>query len=233
MSLFAIADLHLSFGTDKPMDVFKGWDNYVERLEENWRKLVGPDDTVVIPGDISWAMSLQEAKEDFAFLHALPGKKLVGKGNHDYWWCTKRKMDTFLAECGFASIEILFNNAFAVDGVAVCGTRGWFFDAAKTEDRKILLREAGRLRLSIEEAKKTGLMPVVFLHYPPLYGDEVCEEIMEVLREHEIRRVYYGHIHGPGSRRAVTGAYGGMDFRLISCDYLGFRPVLVERTPAF
>ena len=233
MSLFAIADLHLSFGTDKPMDVFKGWDNYVERLEENWRRLIGPEDTVVIPGDISWAMSLEEAKEDFAFLHALPGKKLVGKGNHDYWWCTKRKMDTFLADCGFDSIEILFNNAFAVDSIAVCGTRGWFFDAAKTEDRKILLREAGRLRLSIEEAKKTGLTPVVFLHYPPLYGDEVCEEIMEVLREHEIRRVYYGHIHGPGYRRAVTVLYGGMDFRLISCDYLGFRPVLVERTPAF
>ena len=228
MSIFAIADLHLSLGTDKPMDVFKGWDHYVERLERNWRSLVGPDDLVVVPGDVSWAMSLEQTKADFAFLHALPGRKLIGKGNHDYWWCTKRKMDAFLAECGFDSIEILFNNAFAAEGIAVCGTRGWFFDAAKTEDRKILLREAGRLRMSIEQAVQNGKEPVVFLHYPPLYAGEVCEEMMQVLKEYGIRRVYYGHIHGHGARRAVTGEYEGIVFRLISCDFLGFCPERVE-----
>lgn len=173
-------------------------------------------------------MSLEEAVRDFAWIDALPGKKLILKGNHDYWWVTKRKMDTFFEEQGFSTLKILHNNHFAVGEYAVCGTRGWFYDDAKNEDKKVLLREAGRLRMSIESAEKEGYTPIVFLHYPPVYSNMVCEEMMEVLKSHKIRRCYYGHIHGPSSRFAVTGDFDGICFKLISCDYTGFMPVLVE-----
>ena len=174
MALFAIADTHLSLSTNKSMNVFTGWDDYVERLEKNWRDLISDNDTVVIAGDISWGMNLKQAKEDFAFLHRLPGKKLILKGNHDYWWTTRRQMDLFFAENGFDSLQIVHNDAVAVEWqYAVCGTRGWFFDAEEDADKLVLLREAGRLRTSIRAAKETGLQPVVFLHYPPRYADQV------------------------------------------------------------
>jgi len=227
MSLFAIADLHLSLGSAKPMDIFSGWDHYVSRLEENWRRVVGEQDTVVVAGDISWAMSLPEAKADFAFLNALPGAKLLLKGNHDYWWTTRRKMDAFLAENGFDTLRILHNCAYRVGNVSVCGTRGWFYDAEEDADRKILSREVGRLRASLADAAE-GTEPVVFLHYPPVYGGERCEEFLSVLRENHIRRCYYGHLHGPSIHRAVTGEYEGTVLRLISGDAVGFLPILVE-----
>ena len=200
MSLFAIADLHLSLGTNKPMDDFPGWRDYVSRLEQNWRALVAPEDTVVIAGDISWGMTLEQARTDFAFLESLPGKKLLLKGNHDYWWSTRRKMDQFIDEAGFTSLTIVHNTAEAVGEFAVCGTRGWFYDAEADEDKKVLAREAGRLNASIDAAERTGLEPVVFLHYPPVWGDQVCEEFMTILTERRIRRCYYGHIHGTGIR---------------------------------
>ena len=157
MSLFAIADLHLSLGEDKPMDVFSGWNDYVQRLEENWRRLVTEDDTVVIAGDISWAMKLEETLTDFRFIDSLPGKKLLLKGNHDYWWSTKRKTDMFLQEHHLDSMQILFNNAYRVGDYAVCGTRGWFLENDTPEDVKVLNREVGRLRFSLEEAKRLKL----------------------------------------------------------------------------
>ena len=152
MSIFAIGDTHLSFSCDKPMDIFRGWDDYVERLEKNWRAIVTDDDTVVIAGDISWAMKLYEAKEDFTFLENLPGRKIIMKGNHDYWWQTKKKLDEFIKENGFNTIDIMFNNAFRVGDYAICGSRGWFYDAEKDADMKVLRREAGRLQMSIDEA---------------------------------------------------------------------------------
>ncbi len=228
MSLFAIADPHLSLGTDKPMDVFHGWDNYVERLEKNWRALVGEEDTVVIAGDISWAMSLENTAADFAFLHALPGRKLLLKGNHDYWWTTRRKMDDYLQSRGFDTLRIVHNSAEAVGDYAVCGTRGWFYDAEQDADRKVLLREVGRLNLSIDAAEKTGKEPVVFLHYPPVMGEAECPEIMDVLRKRSIRLCYYGHIHGPGARRTPVKTVDGITLRLVSCDAVGFTPVLVR-----
>ena len=228
MSLYAIADLHLSLGADKPMDVFSGWDDYVTRLEKNWRAVVSEQDTVVVAGDISWGMSLPGSKEDFAFLNALPGRKLILKGNHDYWWTTRRKMDAFFADNGFDTLRIVHNDAVAVeDRVAVCGSRGWFFDAEE-EDRKVLLREAGRLRTSIQAAKQTGLRPIVFLHYPPVFRDEVCEEIWQVLVEEGVGTCYYGHVHGAGIRYAFSGEKDGVTLRLISCDALGFCPLRVE-----
>ncbi len=227
MSLFAIADPHLSFSTSKPMDVFPGWTDYTVRLEKNWRALVGPEDTVVIAGDISWGMDLREAAADFAFIDRLPGQKILLKGNHDYWWTTRRKMDDFLREQGLSTLHILHNDAYAVGNMAVCGSRGWFFDAEDTADKKVLLREAGRLRTSIQAAKKLRLEPVAFLHYPPVNGGRVCEEIFSVLREEGIRRCYYGHLHGPGIRYAFQGEWDGIRLKLISCDALAFCPLLI------
>ncbi len=226
MALYGIADLHLSLGTKKEMDVFPGWKDYVTRLERNWRALVKPEDTVVIAGDISWAMKLEEAQPDFAFLNALPGTKLLLKGNHDYWWSTKKKMEEFFAFAGFDTLRVLFNNAYRVEDAAICGTRGWFFDGEA--DKTVLLREAGRLRASIAEAKKLGGEPVAFLHYPPVCGNMVCHEIFDVLREEQIRRCYYGHLHGPAIRRAVTGQFSGVALKLISCDSTGFQPVPIQ-----
>ena len=228
MSVFAIADLHLSFSADKPMNIFGGWHDYTVRLETAWRKLVKDGDFVVLPGDISWAMSLEEAKADFTFIHALPGTKFIMKGNHDYWWNTAKKMNDSMSENGFSSIRIIHNNAEIADNFAICGTRGWFYDLTDSADKKVLNREVGRLRMSIEAAKKTGAEPVVFLHYPPLYGEYRCDEIMDVLIEYGIKRCYYGHLHAQSHKKAVTGLQEGIEFRLISADYLKFIPELVR-----
>lgn len=229
MSLFAIADLHLSLGEDKPMDIFAGWSNYVERLEDNWRKLITDDDTVVIGGDISWAMKLEETFVDFSFIDKLPGKKLLLKGNHDYWWGTKSKIDSFLSKNGFDSISIIFNNSYVYDDYAVCGTRGWFLENDTEQDIKVLNREVGRLIMSIESALKTEKEPVVFLHYPPYYNGIECKDIMDVLLKYNITKCYYGHIHGRNNfKYAFEGEYKGVNLRLISCDKVGFMPVLVR-----
>lgn len=229
MALYAIADLHLSFGTDKKMDVFDGWSNYTDRLRENWKSLVRQDDTVVIAGDLSWALKLEETYEDFKFLNSLPGKKILIKGNHDYWWGTKKKIDTYLSNNGFTNISVLHNDSIAVENVAVCGTRGWSYDCTEVEDIKILKREVGRLQTSIQKGKETGLEQIVFLHYPPVFGDYECSEIIDVLIGNEIKTCYYGHIHGKRtSRKAITGNYKGIKFRMISADSTGFCPVLVN-----
>jgi uncharacterized protein len=230
MSLFAIADLHLSFGSNKSMDVFKGWEYYTERIESNWRNIVGEDDTVVIAGDVSWAMSFAGLSPDFKFLNALPGKKFIIKGNHDYWWDTMTKMKRFLKSSGFDTIGIIHNSAERVEGVdsvAVCGTRGWFYDA--DGDKKILTREACRLETSISIAESAGLEPVVFLHYPPFCAGYRCNEIMEVLENHSVRRCYFGHLHGRAAATAFEGEYDGIEFRLVSCDHTDFTPVIVEK----
>ena len=229
MSLFVLGDLHLSLGEDKPMDVFSGWNDYVQRLENNWRRLITDDDTVVIAGDISWAMKLEETLTDFRFIHSLPGKKLLLKGNHDYWWATKKKMDEFISVNHLDSLSILFNNAFRVGEYAVCGTRGWFLENEAPEDIKVLNREVGRLKMSLEQAKKLGGEPVVFLHYPPYYRGLECSEMMDVLLEYGVKKCYYGHIHGKKNfRLAFEGEYRGINFRLISGDKVEFVPVLVR-----
>lgn len=225
MALFAIADLHLSFGTDKPMDVFEGWENYIEKIKNNWNMIVKPEDTVVIAGDVSWAMSLSGLIPDFNFLQSMPGKKLILKGNHDFWWETMSKMKKFIEANGFDTIKIIHNNAETVGGIGVCGTRGWFNDGS--EDKKIMFREVGRLEMSVAAAEKENVEPVVFLHYPPVCPNYVCNEIMEVLKKHNIKRCYYGHLHGKAASRAFEGEYEGIVFRLISCDHLGFAPAVV------
>ena len=224
MAVFAIGDLHLSLGTDKPMDVFPGWKGYKEKLERSWNALVRPEDTVVLAGDTSWAMKLEDTGADFAFLQSLPGRKLLLKGNHDYWWCTKAKMDRYLEQQGFTSLAILHNNSFSVEGLAICGTRSWLFDAGQPHDEKVMNRELGRLRMSLDAAGDGE--KVVFLHYPPVHGGAVCDEIFDVLKRHGIRKVYHGHIHGAGLNAAVK-EYDGVQFKLISCDCVDFTPVFV------
>ncbi len=227
MSIFAIGDTHLSLGTDKPMDIFGGWQDYVSRLEKNWKKIVDPEDTVVIPGDISWALNLPDTKADFEFLNSLPGTKILSKGNHDYWWSTKKKMDEFFLENGFDTLKILHNNAYAVEGIAICGTRGWFFDDDAAGVEKVINRECGRLKSSITAAKETGLPPVVFLHYPPITRDRVCEPIMQVLIDEKIEYCYFAHLHGMSINYAFSDVYEGIKFSLVSSDSLNFCPKLI------
>jgi predicted phosphohydrolase len=228
MSLFAIADLHLSLSSGKPMDVFTGWEDYLVKLDKNWHNIVFENDTVVLPGDISWAMSLDEAVMDLKYLNALPGRKIILKGNHDYWWTTVRRMNAFIAENSLDSISVLHNTAVTVGGVCVCGTRGWFYDDTEAADKKVLMREAGRLETSIAEGEKTGLETVVFLHYPPIYNGSICIEIMDVLVRHKIKRCYYGHLHGRATAFAFEGLYEGICFKLISADYLRFSPLAID-----
>ena len=225
MGLFVIGDPHLSLGTDKPMDIFSGWSNYVDRLQKHWRALVSEEDTVVVAGDISWGMTLQQAKADFAFIHSLPGRKLLLKGNHDYWWTTKAKMDQFFAENGLSSLFILHNNAYESPPYVLCGTRGWINENGEPTDRKVLLREAGRLEASLQAGAKTGLEPIVFLHYPPIFQDDVNRPILDVLTRFSVKRCYYGHIHGKAAAKAVNGLQDGIEYRLIACDFTDFTPV--------
>lgn len=224
MRLYGIADLHLPFGADKPMDIFRGWENHVVRLEENWRKVVTEEDTVMIPGDISWALSLEQAKADFSFIHSLPGKKIISRGNHDYWFSTKTKADKALKEWGLDSISILFNNAYEFGDYCICGTRGWVNEPGEAVDKKVLEREAGRLRLSLDAGVKTGKEIIVFLHYPPIYGGSECYEILDVLHAYGIKTCYYGHLHGSSRRYAIGGVRDGIYYELISADHLEFAP---------
>jgi len=229
MSVFAIGDLHLSLGCDKPMDIFKGWDNYVDRLTENWNRVVSDTDTVVIPGDISWAMTLDSAKQDFAYINdTLKGDKIILKGNHDYWWNTASKMNAFLSENGFDRIRILNNNAYLAEGISIVGTRGWINDDGSECDAKVLNREAGRFRMSVGEGVKLGGELIAFIHYPPVYNGEKNEYILSVIREYGIKKCYYGHIHGPGHRYAFQGEFEGTQYKMISADYLGFMPIMIN-----
>ncbi len=229
MSVFAIGDLHLSLGCDKPMDIFKGWDNYTDRLTENWNRVVSDNDTVIIPGDISWAMTLDGAKQDLEYINnTLKGDKIILKGNHDYWWNTASKMNAFLGENGFDRIRILNNNAYLVEGISVVGTRGWINDDGSECDAKVLNREAGRFRMSVAEGIKLRGELVAFIHYPPIYNGEKNEYILSVIREYGIKKCYYGHIHGPGHRYAFQGEYEGTQYKMISADYLGFMPIMIN-----
>lgn len=227
MAIFVIGDLHLSLGADKPMDVFPGWEGYLPKLERNWRALIAPEDTVVLAGDTSWAMKLEDTRADFAFLQSLPGRKWMLKGNHDYWWTTARKMESYLAAEGFDSLHILHNNCCRVGDAALCGTRGWPFDDAAAQSAKIMAREAGRLKMSLEAGKDAAQI-IAFLHYPPVFGNTDAAELTGLLRAYGVRRCYYGHLHGKAIRYAVQGERGGVQYKLISADGLAFCPYKLE-----
>ena len=226
MSLFVIADLHLALGVpEKSMDVFPRWRGYTEKLSENWARLVRPEDTVILPGDISWAMDLEDAYADLAFIHALPGTKIIGKGNHDFWWATMRKLQNFVTEKELTTIRFLFNNAYLCEGISVCGSRGWFFDAQEAEDNaKVIAREAQRLRVSIEAGLALGGTPAVFMHYPVIMDDKRVEPLTDVLKEYGITRCFFGHVHGDRTGRLADFTEDGVRFSLISSDFLDFTP---------
>lgn len=208
------------------MDVFGGWTDYVDRIKNNWSRIVTENDTVVIPGDISWALKLNDTAADFAFIDDLPGNKILLKGNHDLWWSTLTKVRAFLKEKDIKSIDFVFNNAVIAGDYAVCGTRGWFFDAKESE-KKIVLREAARLDTSITAAKQSGKIPLVFLHYPVFCNGQICEEIFEVIKKHDIKELWHGHLHGSGKQPLKT-LYDGVKMHLISCDCVDFSPVLIK-----
>ncbi|MGN1315600.1 MAG: metallophosphoesterase [Acutalibacteraceae bacterium] len=230
MSLFVIGDTHLSLSVDKPMDVFKGWTDYTDRLENNWNRVVSPEDSVVIPGDISWAMNFNEAVKDFSFLNSLNGKKYILKGNHDYWWNTMSKMNKFLEDNEFTTIKIIHNNAYSVENFAIAGSRGWFYDDTAEADKKVILREAGRLRTSLQAASKFEGELIAFLHYPPISSVQRCDEILSVLEEFSVKRCYFGHLHGFVSPENAKMEHNGTAFSLISADYLGFCPRLITQS---
>ncbi|MBE6914756.1 MAG: serine/threonine protein phosphatase [Ruminococcaceae bacterium] len=224
MSLYVIGDLHLSFGCDKPMDVFGGrWENYTDKLLEGF-STVGSDDTTVICGDLSWGMSLEGAKEDFLFIHRLPGKKIILKGNHDYWWTTASQAYRFFAENGIDSIEILNNNCFAYENYAICGTRGWFYEESKSEehDKKILARELMRLETSLKAAQDREKL--VFLHYPPKLVNYERTELLDLMEAYGVKNCWYGHLHSGGRALAFEGVARGIRFHLISADHVQFIP---------
>lgn len=228
MSLFAIGDLHLSLNGEKSMEVFGGrWTDYLRKIERGF-SLLTDEDICVLCGDLVWGMTMEDAREDFLFLSKLPGKKIILKGNHDYWWSTAAKAYRFFAENKITNFEILNNNCFSYGDYAICGTRGWFFEEEKGDahDKKIMLREVGRLEASLKAA---GDRPkLVFLHYPPKYQGYECPEILELLERYEVPRCYYGHIHGKGHSAAFQGEYNGTSFRMVSADYLDFYPLKIE-----
>ena len=227
MALYAIGDLHLCLGAAKPMDVFGGaWVGYMDKLKEGI-SVIGPEDTTVLLGDLSWALDLSEAKADFGWINEIPGRKIILKGNHDYWWSTASKFYQFCAENDFADQWILHNNHYEYGGYAICGTRGWFFeeDRSGEHDEKVFKRELLRLEASLKAAGEKRKL--VFLHYPPRYKGYTCQEILDLLAKYEVRQCFYGHLHGPSHKLAMEGLWDGVDFRLVAADYVDFKPVTV------
>lgn len=228
--IYTIGDLHLSLGCDKPMDIFAGWTNHVERLKDNWNSKITENDTVILLGDHSWAMKLEDSLKDLEFIHKeLNGKKILVKGNHDLWWSTMNKIMNFVNENGFTSITFLFNNAYLAEGISICGTRGWIRENKKDEvDVKVLAREAGRLEASLKEGVRLGGELTAFIHYPPIYGTEENVYLTEVLHKYGVKRCFYAHLHGSSIRGALNGERDGVTYRLVSADGVNFDPVRVN-----
>lgn len=227
MALYAIGDLHLSLGADKPMDVFGGpWENYVEKIRLGFSAL-HDDDVCVLCGDLAWGMTMEQALLDFRFIEALPGKKILLKGNHDFWWSTAKKAYDFFEAHDMHTMDILNNNCYFYGDYAICGTRGWFYeeDAAGTHTGKMLAREALRLEASLKAAE--GKPIYCFLHYPPIYQGYKCPEMLELLDKYEVERCYYGHLHGYTHRRAFEGMREKTEYALIAADYVAFQPVKI------
>ncbi|GMB10585.1 MAG: metallophosphoesterase [Candidatus Improbicoccus devescovinae] len=221
--LYGISDIHLSFGTLKSMDIFPGWLDYVSKIKQKWLAQVLASDTVVVAGDISWAMELEDCEKDFEFLDSLPGEKILIRGNHDFWWSSITKINNFLSNRNFKTIKLIQNNSVKVGNCNICGTRGWIFNSKEDYDNRIYAREIERLKLSLSSCKDPGIEKIVFFHYPPVYVYEKCEKIIDILLENNVMKCYYGHVHGCDSSRIIyEGLYRGIEFNLLSCDYLNF-----------
>lgn len=229
MALYAISDLHLPLGVNKPMDIFgKNWENYVERLRENWQREITKEDTVVLPGDFSWATYLEDSKADFDFLNSLPGRKIILKGNHDYWWTTMNKLKKFVADMGYENIEFLQNNSFEYKDISICGTRGWNTPCPELfgDDKKIYDREILRLDLSVKSAKNPDNI-ICFTHFPPVLKDYTKNAMTEFFEKNNIKKSVFGHIHSGGIKNVFEGSLFGVEYTLVSCDYREFMPVKI------
>lgn len=231
MSIYAIGDLHLSFGVEKPMDIFGGnWINYEKKLENNWNLKINENDTVLLLGDFSWAMNFEEVKKDFDFLNKLNGKKIFIKGNHDYWWNSLTKMKKFVKENDYKNIDFLYNNSFQIEGKLIVGTRGWNF--LKDElNSKIRNREVMRLETSIKDGiEKYGndSEKILIIHYPPLMKENLENEFTEILKKYKIKKCFYGHLHGEAHKEGIEGSIGDTEYKMVSSDYLDFDPILVK-----
>ena len=227
MALYAIGDLHLCLGAPKPMDIFGGaWVGYMDKLKEGL-SVITAEDTTVLLGDLSWALDLPSSAADFAWINQIPGKKIILKGNHDYWWSTAAKFRNFCSANGFRDMELLNNNCFEYDGIAICGTRGWFYEEERSgeHDEKVYKRELLRLEASLKAAGDRK--KIVFLHYPPRYKGYECPDILNLLAIYDVRQCFYGHLHGGSHKLAMEGLWDGVDFRLVAADYLDFKPYKV------
>lgn len=228
--IFTIADLHLPLGIDKPMDVFGSrWENYVKRLAKNWQDVVKPDDTVILPGDFSWATYIEEAKADFDYLESLNGRKIILKGNHDYWWTTMSKMNEFVESNGYKTISFMHNNSFEAEGVSICGTRGWLypgFSGYTERDEKYFMREVLRLESSLKSAKTDEIY--VFTHYPPMSGQCEGNAFIDMMKKYNVKKCFYGHLHGMSHANRIREEFDGIKYYLVASDYLGFMPKCIK-----
>lgn len=235
MSVYAMSDLHLALGVDKPMDVFgSGWSDYMQKIESNWNNTVNDEDTVIIGGDVSWAMYLGECYKDFSFIENLKGTKIISKGNHDYWWESITKLNRYVADNGFNSIKFMYNNSFIVEDYAICGTRGWLLpgdDRFKTDDKKAYDRELIRFEISLSDMLKSteqtvkSYQKVAVFHYPPFDKNGVFDPgVCELLNKYNIKKCIYGHLHGKSTQTAIEGEHSGIKYKLVSSDYMKFQP---------
>ena len=229
MSIYAISDLHLSFNTNKPMDIF-GWNNYEEKISQDWRTNVKEEDLVLLPGDFSWEMKLENTYKDFQFINNLPGKKLLLKGNHDLWWTTLKKMREFLREKEFNNIDFIYNNSYEFENYIIAGTRGWNLVSENIDDKKIKDRELLRLENSIIDGiRKYGEDKpiIVCMHYPPLLKELKNSEFTKILEKYNVKYCLYGHLHGKSHINVFDGIYNNVNYKMVSCDYTGFKLIKI------
>lgn len=229
MSIYAISDLHLSFNTNKPMDIF-GWNNYEEKISQDWRTNVKEEDLVLLTGDFSWEMKLENTYKDFQFINNLPGKKLLLKGNHDLWWTTLKKMREFLREKEFNNIDFIYNNSYEFENYIIAGTRGWNLVSENIDDKKIKDRELLRLENSIIDGiRKYGEDKpiIVCMHYPPLLKELKNSEFTKILEKYNVKYCLYGHLHGKSHINVFDGNYNNVNYKMVSCDYTGFKLIKI------
>lgn len=226
MAIYVIGDLHLSFSTNKPMDIFgRNWQNYEEKIKKDWLLKVKPEDTVILPGDFSWAMYLDETEKDFEFINNLPGEKILLKGNHDYWWTTVTSMRKYIKAENFENIDFLYNNSYEIENKIIAGTKGWNI-SEEQEDIRLTKREVARLELSIKSGiEKYGNDKeiIVFMHYPPLTKTNIDTDYTRLMKKYGIKRCYYGHLHANSIKDAVEGNVDGIEYKLVSSDGLDFK----------
>lgn len=227
MALYAISDLHLAFTTDKPMDIFgEKWIKHDEKIKENWISKIKEEDTVLIAGDISWSMKSSDSKADLDWINDLPGKKIISKGNHDYWWSGISKLNSM-----YDNTKFLQNNFYTYEDYAICGSRGWILEGSDRfteKDKKIFNREIIRLRLSLDKAKEAGFNKfIVMIHYPPINEKIEASAFTEIFKDYGVEKVIYGHLHGPALGSAFNGEHEGVNYIITSCDYLNFDPIRI------